>query len=203
MRFLIYFLFYSLLTSFPSYARSTDEQLLQFFNRQRTPALDAPMAAITNSVYPLATAMPLAQLIYGYTTHNNQCVQKGWQTVGAIGINAILTFSLKYSINRTRPYITYPAIIPYNLQSDPSFPSGHTSYAFAAATTIGLQYHKWYLTLPAYAWASSVGISRLYLGEHYPTDVLAGAICGAGSAWLSYKGMQFLQSRRRKVASKP
>ena len=118
--------------------------------------------------------------------------------VGAIGINAVITFSLKYSINRTRPYITYPNINPYNLQSDPSFPSGHTSYAFATATTLSLQYKKWYVSLPAFCWAGTVGISRMYLGEHYPTDVLAGALCGAGSAWLSYKGMQFLQSRRHK-----
>jgi undecaprenyl-diphosphatase len=93
---------------------------------------------------------------------------------------------MKYSINRQRPYDAYPTIInPYTLEKDASFPSGHTSTAFALATSMSIQYKKWYVVVPAFAWAGSVGYSRMYLGEHYPTDVLAGAAIGIGSAYLS------------------
>ncbi len=67
------------------------------------------------------------------------------------------------------------------------FPSGHTSLAFAIATSLSLKYPKWYVIAPSYVWACSVGYSRMNLGVHYPSDVLAGAVLGAGSAFLTYK----------------
>ena len=67
-----------------------------------------------------------------------------------------------------------------------SFPSGHTSSAFALATSLSIVYPKWYVIVPSYLWASSVGYSRMHLGVHYPSDVLAGALVGTGSAFLSH-----------------
>ena len=71
-------------------------------------------------------------------------------------------------------------------------PSGHTSGAFATATALSLKYPEWYVIVPSYLWASSVGLSRMHLGLHYPTDVLAGAVLGAGSAYLTYKVNEWL-----------
>lgn len=106
--------------------------------------------------------------------------------MGALVINTAITQGLKYAINRDRPYAKYPALInPYQIDNDPSFPSGHTSTAFATAASLSINFKKWYVVVPAYAWAASVGYSRLYLGQHYPTDVLAGAAIGVGSAYLS------------------
>jgi membrane-associated phospholipid phosphatase len=51
--------------------------------------------------------------------------------------------------------------------------------AFALATSLSLSYPKCYIIVPSFAWASSVGYSRMDLGVHYPSDVLAGAIVGA------------------------
>jgi len=104
----------------------------------------------------------------------------------ALVVDGVLTYSLKNLIDRKRAYITYPDLIePYKLLSSKSMPSGHTSLAFATATALTLKYPKWYVIVPSYIWAGSVGYSRMNLGVHYPTDVLAGAALGAGSAYLT------------------
>ncbi len=102
-------------------------------------------------------------------------------------INNGLTYALKLSFNRERPYDTYPQLEPYKIMSSASFPSGHTSLAFSTATALSLQYPKWYIIAPSFLWASSVGYSRMNLGVHYPTDIIAGSILGAGSAYLTLK----------------
>lgn len=141
---------------------------------------------ITNSVYPIAIASPIAILATGYIKKNKSLQKKGWQNIGTLAINSAITIGLKKTINRQRPYLEYPAsIFPHSKEIDAAFPSGHTSAAFATATSLCINFKKWYVAIPAYAWATSVGYSRLYLGEHYPTDVLAGAIVGIGSAYLS------------------
>jgi len=106
----------------------------------------------------------------------------------AIAIDGIIVQSIKRTVRRPRPYSTYPDdIIGYQTLSSLSFPSGHTSLAFTTATSMSLNYPKWYVIVPSFLWAGSVGYSRMNLGVHYPSDVLAGALLGAGSAYLSYK----------------
>ena len=141
---------------------------------------------ISKSVYPLALATPITIFAVGLINKDKKLQQQSYKIVGSLLINTAITQAMKYTINRSRPYQDYPTIIyPNNIENDASFPSGHTSTAFALATSMSIQYKKWYVTIPAFAWATSVGYSRLYLGEHYPTDVFAGAIIGVGSAYLS------------------
>ena len=89
---------------------------------------------------------------------------------------------LKPLVNRTRPYVLldYDILIPP--VGDASFPSGHTAASFAAATAIYAINRKWGIV--AYIFAALMGFSRLYLGVHFPTDVLGGAVCGTVAAWL-------------------
>jgi membrane-associated phospholipid phosphatase len=60
-----------------------------------------------------------------------------------------------------------------------------------AAASLIITSKKWYVTVPAIAWVACVGYSRIYMGEHYPSDVIGGAIVGAGGAlaanWLNIK----------------
>ncbi|MFN4246788.1 MAG: phosphatase PAP2 family protein [Flavipsychrobacter sp.] len=184
--------------SYDVHAQNTDIDLLRNINGTRGSNTDAVMNGITQSTYPLAFATPATQLIVGYIRHDKQTIQNGWQTVSSLGTTVVLAYGLKYAINRSRPYETYKDIVPYHYDTDPSFPSGHTSIAFANATSLSLQYPKWYVIAPAYLWAGAIGYSRLQLGMHYPSDVLAGAIIGAGSAFIAYKGQQWLLKRKQK-----
>lgn len=141
---------------------------------------------ISKSVYPLAVATPVTMFAVGFINKDKKLQKQSYKVVGSLLINTAITQAMKYTIKRNRPYQDYPTIIfPDNIENDASFPSGHTSTAFALATSMSIQYKKWYVVVPAYAWATSVGYSRMYLGEHYPTDVLAGAAIGIGSAYLS------------------
>jgi undecaprenyl-diphosphatase len=68
-----------------------------------------------------------------------------------------------------------------------SFPSLHASVAFGFAAAVALATGRLYWAFPALALALLVAWSRVYLGLHYPSDVLAGALVGAASAWLTYR----------------
>ncbi len=141
---------------------------------------------ISKSVYPLALATPISMFVVGLINKDKKLQHQSYKVVGSLLINTAITQAMKYTINRNRPYQDYPTIIfPNNIENDASFPSGHTSTAFALATSMSIQYKKWYVVVPAFVWATSVGYSRLYLGEHYPTDVFAGAAIGIGCAYLS------------------
>lgn len=107
--------------------------------------------------------------------------------IGASVISStIITTIIKKGVNRPRPYITYPDIEKVTSAGSESFPSGHTSGAFSLATSLSLEYPKWYVIVPSYAWASAVAYSRMDLGVHYPSDILMGAVVGAGSAYLCH-----------------
>lgn len=97
----------------------------------------------------------------------------------AWGATGLATLLLKGAVNRPRPPPE-----PHSRWSS-SFPSGHTSSYFALATVYAGKYPK--LAIPLYAVGAGVAYSRVYLGKHYPTDVLAGAALGIGLGWLTLK----------------
>jgi membrane-associated phospholipid phosphatase len=126
-------------------------------------------------------------LVYGLAADNAAARQHSYELFLSIGVNALVTEGLKIGFNEERPANKYPRDVFVNSPDHGhSFPSGHTALAFTTATTIALEYHHWYITAPAYLWAGSVGYSRMYLGKHYPTDVLAGAVTGIGTGYLSH-----------------
>jgi undecaprenyl-diphosphatase len=99
----------------------------------------------------------------------------------AFGIELPLYKLLKNRIKRDRPCEKLASIYQRISPSDRfSFPSGHTAAAFVVATLLG--YFFPVIALPLFAWAFLVGFSRIYLGVHYPSDILAGIVIGMLSA---------------------
>lgn len=86
-------------------------------------------------------------------------------------------FYLKNKLKRNRPQQTIPGFKSIIQPSDKfSFPSGHTSAAFLMLGLMSAFYP--FLLAPLFIWSVLVGLSRVMLGVHFPTDIVAGAIMG-------------------------
>ena len=167
------------------HAQNADIHWLRCINETHNPGLDNAMKFTSNSVTPLIIGVPVGLFAYEYFRKDGD-IDKPIVIGFSLASTAVITFGLKYAVDRTRPFVTYPDIIKRSSAGSKSFPSGHTSSAFALATSISLEYPKWYIIAPSYAWACAVGYSRMRLGVHYPSDVFAGAIIGTGCAWAMW-----------------
>lgn len=143
--------------------------------------------AYTNSITYVTVGTPL--LVGGVgVLKKDDALKRQFLTMGVgLALNGFITVGLKYGVARERPFVMHGDIIYKKTHAGSlSFPSGHTSSAFQWATSCVLAKPKWYVAVPAYAYACGIGYSRLYLGVHYPTDVAAGALVGSASAVASY-----------------
>lgn len=150
--------------------------------------MDQPMRMTSASVFPAMIAVPVGTFIYHYATTKSFTERREPYIIAASIISAnTVSFGLKYTVNRKRPFAVYPDITQKDHHVGPySFPSGHTVSAFALATSVSLCYPKWYVIAPAYMWAFTVGFSRMWLGVHFPGDVLVGALIGTACSVGSY-----------------
>ncbi len=107
----------------------------------------------------------------------------------AFTIELPLYWLLKNSFQRRRPQELSPILTAFITPSDRySLPSGHTAAAFVMATLIGYFYPEGYGL--AFMWAMLIGSARILLGVHFLTDVIIGAILGAGCATLALQVLE-------------
>jgi membrane-associated phospholipid phosphatase len=166
-------------------AQNLDVDILKGFN-PRNPNSHF-WVQTSNSAYWVPGIVSFGSLAYGLLEKDKTMQRRAYETFLNLAISSVAMEAIKITVNRKRPAEKYPNIIfAHNTIHGKSFPSGHSSLAFSTATSLALDYKKWYVVVPAYLWAGSVGYSRMYLGEHYPSDVLAGAILGIGSGYLSH-----------------
>ncbi|MEC0226404.1 phosphatase PAP2 family protein [Paenibacillus alba] len=105
----------------------------------------------------------------------------GWQSFAALSASHLVAALIKKKVQRIRPYLALPHTkVGRNPLKDHSFPSGHTTAIFAVITPF-LFISGW-LSLTVIPLALMVGLSRIYLGLHYPSDCIAGCLLGTGSA---------------------
>lgn len=104
--------------------------------------------------------------------------------VFSFAIERSLYWLLKNNLKRKRPEAALPTFKATISASDEfSFPSGHTSAAFLLAILVSSYIPA--LSTVMFIWASSVSISRVILGVHFPADIIAGICLGSSVAWLS------------------
>lgn len=125
----------------------------------------------------------------------------------SLALNGLVTnVWLKNVIGRVRPYVRFSDLVVLTtLPSDTSFPSGHTAASFAVAA--GVYMAGWRKAGTAlYIFAAMIGFSRMYLGVHFPSDVIGGAIVGVLCAWVIRKiidrVIKFQKDRKKKKRKK-
>ena len=120
--------------------------------------------------YPL---IPVALLLIDYETAKSFFAAG----IASFAIELPAYKIIKQGIKRSRPFEVLSTIQNRVYPSDRfSLPSGHSSAAFIIVTLIAHLYP--FLSAPALVWALLVGMSRIYLGVHYPSDVVAGMVLG-------------------------
>ena len=172
-------------------AQNFDIDLLKSINENETGFKNNFFDATSASVTVVNIAAPLGVLTAGLIRKDKKLQQDAVFMVGSYVLSTVVTQSAKRIIKRERPFNTYSFIKKRSEGGGYSMPSGHTSAAFNTATALSLWFPKWYVIIPSFAWAGLVGYGRMYEGVHYPSDVLVGAMVGAGSAWVAYKAQKW------------
>ena len=141
---------------------------------------------LSHSGLILPVGVPTAMGIYALI-EKDQALLKDAIYIGTTVVEAVgITYGLKYTFDRRRPYVKYPQLVhPIEPEDSPYFPSGHTAAAFSLATSLSITYPKWYVIAPSALWACGVGFARMNQGVHYPSDVLTGAAIGVGCAFVN------------------
>ncbi len=153
----------------------------------QAPGLGVAMQAATWLGYgAVDIGIPLVLALFGWWVRNGELRTRGLWGAGAVAIAGVLDQVVKNVVCRARPsapragtffakFPCFPAAYAFA-----SFPSGHATTAFAAALVLALWYPRWAGVFVGLA--VLVGLSRVVLGSHFPSDVLAGALLGGGVA---------------------
>ncbi len=126
------------------------------------------------------TMIPIASLAAFKRTREHAL-----RLVGLLLVVAIAVFSIKFMVGRPRPCTSLAEVhaLVFRTPTDPSFPSGHAAGAFAVAAFVALEarIHR-FAKIALFVVAIGIALSRVALGVHFPSDILAGALLGVVAA---------------------
>lgn len=165
--------------------REYDNRLFLWCNHSLShPWLDLILKGLTHLGSAAFTiALTISVVVFATGTWQ----RAGWLSLIALTLSHLLAVVIKKRFQRTRPYeALQDARISIHPLKDYSFPSGHTTAAFS--TFIPFLFAAPGLAQVLLPLAIIVGLSRIYLGVHYPSDVLAGGLVGAATALLVVLG---------------
>ncbi len=160
-----------------------DITLLTWLHEHPVPHSVPVLQAISDTTTLMSILMALVVLVLAVATKSKPMRQRLVILVVVLLAVVAVTQGLKALIDRDRPFTTYPEIEKLSSGGDSSFPSGHTIEAFAMAAAVSFLFRRRRLIIPVYIWASLVAYSRMALGVHYPSDVLAGIVIGSLIGW--------------------
>lgn len=178
----IFFLF-----SFFSFSQNGDINLLRKINADSSVWADKSFKFISKSVAPVTYITPIVMLYAGSFNEDGIVTRKAYKQALSVLVAGALGTSLKLVIHRPRPFKTNNFIHAKDEVGPNSFPSNHTAFAFATATSLSMAFPKWYVIGPAYLFAGLAAYSRMYLGVHFPLDVFGGMVIGIGSSLLVWE----------------
>jgi undecaprenyl-diphosphatase len=158
-----------------------DDRILIDLAKTRTPTQTKAMMFLSRNYQVIELGIPVGMLAGGIAANNKELRQNALFVASSTAISMGTTTLLKLIFKRRRPFIRNVKVIPIYEPTRYSFPSGHTSSSVATATALSMAYPKWYVIVPAFAWAGATSYSRMYLGVHHPTDVLAGIGIGVAT----------------------
>jgi undecaprenyl-diphosphatase len=101
----------------------------------------------------------------------------------SIIIGTVLGLPIKLLLPRPRPYVTLPSTIVFDREAGSSFPSGHSMRSFAFAVVGSKLWPRF--RVPLYVLAFLVSFARIYVGQHYPSDIIGGALLGLLVGYLT------------------
>lgn len=175
------------------HSQNADISLLRKINLNRDSSTYNTFRFVTKTATPVAVLTPLSIIGAGLASNNQTITQKGIVSGASLLLALSITTGFKFIIRRARPFTQYSDIKQEAKAGGFSFPSGHTTAAFATAASLSLAFPKWYVIGPSFLWASTVAYSRMCLGVHFPSDVLGGIIIGVGSSFFCYKAQQWVK----------
>lgn len=169
---------------------NADVRVFRSINNLQCGFLNTVVPATDKSILFTSTLVPA--VLFTVSRSNNNYYDENTAVLTALseGLSAGITFGLKNIIKRGRPFTSLKDV-HYDksrfLLDRYSFPSGHSAMSFSMATSLTLRYpDKPVLISGVFLYSTVVSLGRIYLGVHYPSDVLAGMLVGSGSAALVY-----------------
>ncbi len=156
-------------------------------NRWADSSWHTASAIVSDALLPITLGLPVGMYLYGHIEPHYYTSQAEYRYVSETGLQAFVTEVLTYGLavgvkaitSRSRPYLAMPnCFVGYQQPFGTSFPSGHAAGAAALATTLSIRYPEWYVITPSVLYALATGLSRMHLGVHYLTDVVAGYALG-------------------------
>ena len=169
------------------FAFDFDAEILKKVNTERIKSLDDLFIALSFSAEYLHLLIPIFLIIWGLIKKNKISRNNGLFILTILTINGMISYLLKISFDRDRPFKAYDFIEKISVGGSSSFPSGHTISAITLALAVSLLYKNRYIQTLVFAWAILVGYSRMHCGVHYFTDVMAGAMIGLITTYSCYK----------------